>query len=305
MPKPNAIEADSPWKNVLERYFNRFIEFFFPDIYPQIDWDKGHEFLDKELQQIAPDAKTGRRTVDKLVKIWLKDGTEIWALAHVEVQGNKDFEFAKRMYIYNYRLFDRYDKKIVSLAVLTDSNKNWRPDSYGYAICGCRVELHFPAVKLLDYLTDWDRLESSDNPFAVVVMAHLKSIETRKDMDGRLKWKLSLVKMLYDRGYQRQDIQELFRFIDWIMILPDFLEHRFADDINKFEEGMKMEYVTSIERIGMKKGEKIGILKTARQAVIEVLDARFESVPATVIQQIKKINDASRLNVLLNSTLSH
>ena len=302
MSKSNSMHADSPWKDILEAYFPRFIEFFFPDIFPKIDWEKGHEFLDKELQKIAPDAKTGRRTVDKLVKVWLKDGTEIWTVVHVEIQGQRDPDFAKRMYMYNYRLFDKHDKKIVSLAVLTDGRKSWRPARYGYALCGCRVELQFPVVKLLDYLSDWSYLESSDNPFAVVVMAHLKGIETRKDPDNRLKWKLSLAKMMYGRGYQRKDILELFRFIDWIMTLPEALENCFSDDMYKFEEDTKMQYVTSIERIGKKKWENEGIekgvLKNAREAVIDVLIARFEAVPTPLISKIKKIKDTSTLKML-------
>ena len=34
----------------------------------------GFEFLDKELLQIRKDAELGRRVVDNLVKIFLKDG---------------------------------------------------------------------------------------------------------------------------------------------------------------------------------------------------------------------------------------
>jgi len=313
------MKADSPWTDILEAYFPRFIEFFFPDIFPEINWEKGYEFLDKELQKVAPDAETGRRTVDKLVKVWLKDGTEIWAVVHVEIQGKADPEFAKRMYMYNYRLFDKHDKKIISLAVLTDNRKNWKPDRYGYTLCGCKVELQFPVVKLLDYLKDWNYLESSDNPFAVVVMAHLKGIETRRDPDNRLNWKLSLVKRLYERGYQREDILKLFRFIDWIMILPEFLKKRFSDDMYKYEEDMKMPYVTSIERMGIikgrKEGRKEGIeegiekgiekgkLKIAREAVIDVLEARFEAVPKTMISKIKKIKDTSILKILLKNAI--
>jgi hypothetical protein len=45
-------------------------------------------------------------------------------------------------------------------------------------VLGCRAGLHFPVVKLLDYRADWAALENSDNPFATVVMAHLKALET-------------------------------------------------------------------------------------------------------------------------------
>jgi len=40
------------------------------------------------------------------------------------------------------------------------------------------VGLHFPVVKLSDYRADWAALESSDNSFTTVVMAHLKALET-------------------------------------------------------------------------------------------------------------------------------
>jgi hypothetical protein len=59
---------DSPWKEALEVYFNECLAFFFPKAAIDIDWKHGYQFLDKELQQVAPEAPTGRRTVDKLVK---------------------------------------------------------------------------------------------------------------------------------------------------------------------------------------------------------------------------------------------
>ena len=59
--------------------------------------------LDKELQPIVRQAEHGRRYVDKLVKVWLKDGEERWLLIHIEVQTRKEGEFPERMYVYNHR----------------------------------------------------------------------------------------------------------------------------------------------------------------------------------------------------------
>ena len=50
-------DYDSPWKEILEIYFEEFIAFFFPVAHSEIDWRKGHEFLDKELQQIVREAE--------------------------------------------------------------------------------------------------------------------------------------------------------------------------------------------------------------------------------------------------------
>jgi len=38
------------------------------------------------------------------------------------------------MYVYHYRLFDRYRKPVVSLAVLADLEAAWRPRTYRYLL---------------------------------------------------------------------------------------------------------------------------------------------------------------------------
>ena len=45
-------------------------------LYEAIDWRRPYESLDKELQQITPNARIGRRLADKLFKVWRKDGQE-------------------------------------------------------------------------------------------------------------------------------------------------------------------------------------------------------------------------------------
>ncbi|MBI4870720.1 MAG: hypothetical protein HY814_04045 [Candidatus Riflebacteria bacterium] len=62
-------DYDSPWKEALERYFQPFLALFFPVAHEGIDWGKGHEFLDKELQKVVRDAELGRRLADKLVRV--------------------------------------------------------------------------------------------------------------------------------------------------------------------------------------------------------------------------------------------
>ncbi|MBI2939703.1 MAG: hypothetical protein HYY04_04630, partial [Chloroflexi bacterium] len=194
-------DFDSPWKEALERYFPPFLEFFFPTAYAGIDWQRGHEFQDTEMQQVARDAELGRRLVDKLAKVWRRDGQETWVLVHVEVQVQvqEEADFAERMYVYNYRLFDRHHRRVASLAVLGDERANWRPDRFRYELWGCEVGIRFPLVKLVDYRSRWAELEASPNPFAVAVMAHLKTRETRHDDQERRRWKLALVRGLYER----------------------------------------------------------------------------------------------------------
>src|SRR4029077_14802574 len=109
------VNFDTPWKNILDVYFQPFMEIFHPEAAAAIDWTKGYESLDKELNAITKDAEMGGCIVDKLMKVWRKDGNEIWVLLHIEVQDQWEAGFPERMFVYYYRLFDRYKKPIVSL----------------------------------------------------------------------------------------------------------------------------------------------------------------------------------------------
>ncbi len=272
MPTENQFDSDSPWKEILEEYFPQFMLFFAPQAYQEIDWDKGYEFLDKEFQKIFPQSSTGRRYVDKLIKVYRLDGNEAYVIIHIEVQGEKDKDFEERMYIYNYRLFDYYKTKIMSLAVLTDSNPNWRPNKFEQEIWGCEVTLKFPIIKLLDYGDKWAELEQSTNLFAIVVMAHLKTLETAKDDQLRFEWKLTLSKMLYEKGYSENDVYNLFKFIDWLIMLPKGLNQTFKEELAKHEEEKKMPYVTSVERLAKEEGELLEKQKVLRK----LLSRKFE-----------------------------
>lgn len=250
---------DSPWKDAIERYFEDFIRFFFPQAHGEIDWRLGYEFLDTELQQVVRDAELGRRLVDKLVKIYRRSGEEAWVLVHIEVQSQPESGFAQRMYVYNYRIYDRYKRTVVSLAVLGDERSTWKPNQFGYELWGCEVRFKFPIVKLLDYFQQWSALEASRNPFATVVMAHLKAIETRDNATGRFASKLAITRRLYDLGLEREDVINLFGFIDWVMSLPSELEQEFQQQIQQLEEERRMPYITSVERSGIRQGLLEGI----------------------------------------------
>jgi hypothetical protein len=271
-------DYDSPWKEILTRFFPHFMAFFFPDIHAAIDWPRGFEFLDKELQKIAVKAALGRRLADKLVKVYLLDGREVWVLIHIEVQGKRERGFALRMFVYHYRIFDSYAKKVVSLAILTDDDPRWRPSEFGYDLFETGLRLKFRAVKLLDYTDQWEALAASKNPFAVVAMAHLKALETRRSPQLRFRWKLELVKGLYERGYETEDVRQLFRFIDWLMMLPEELEKKLEDELAEFEEERRMEYLSGMERRAIQRGLEKGMQQGLQQGLEQGLEQGAASI---------------------------
>ncbi len=257
--KSPATDYDSPWKEALDRYFELCMAFFFPLIHAEIDWTRGYETLDKELQRVISRAGSGRRDVDKLVKVWLKDGEERWLLIHIEVQASKEGDFPWRMHVYNHRLVDRYGREVISLAILVDDDPAWLPNRYEYSRWGFRTSTEFPIVKLLDYAPKYQELESDPNPFAVVVLAHLKALETQRSPAERHAWKVRLVKGLYERGMDPEDVRQLFRFIDWVMGLPEPLEELFWNEIDAYQQEKVMPFIDIAERKATEKGMTQGM----------------------------------------------
>jgi hypothetical protein len=278
--------------------------FFFPQIESNIDWDKGYEFLDKEFQQIVREAEQGKIYADKLVKVWQKNGSEIWRLIHVEIQSQVQSEFPERMYVYNYRIFDRYRRPVLSLAVLADDNPDWRPNSYSRELWCSRVSLEFPMVKLLDYQGEGDVLSESTNPFAIIVAAHLTNQQTRRNVNQRYDGKLKIAKSLYQKGYSRGDILELFRLIDWMINLPEMAEQEFKKEIQRFEEEKQVAYITSVERIARQEGISEGVIRKSQEVVIEVLELRFSELPSALVEKINQIEDPDLLKTLLREAIT-
>jgi len=286
---------DQAWKEIIEKLFPDFLAFFFPQIYKDIDFSRGAEFLDNELQKILKGSEVGKRIVDKLVKIYLNDGSEKWLLIHLEVQGYREKKFTERIYIYNYRIFDRYRKEVISLALLTDTNKDYRPTSFRISRWGFELSFQFPIIKLIDYQEKWSELEQNPSPFSIVVMAFLKTIETKGSEQQRYSWKKRFLLELYDRGLTRDIIFLLYRFIDIIMKLSEELEEALTEEIIKIEEDRKMSIITSAERIGiekgMKKGEKKAKLEGLHENIYDIFEIKFGKNIYEVFAQVQQIQD--------------
>ncbi len=195
-------------------------------------------------------------------------------MIHIEIQGEKEDEFPLRIYTYNFRILDRYKKSAISLAILCDSDKNWHPSTYCFTSEDTTLYFKFGSIKLLKYQRRFKQLQASNNVFATVVMAHLKTQQTRSKPSERKQWKFNLIRQLYDQGLSEKDIRNLYKFIDWVMILPEGLENEFWEDFKKFEQERKMTYVTSGERIGEKRGQ----LKQAKSVVLRLLTKRLGEV---------------------------
>ncbi|MEB3340120.1 hypothetical protein [Okeania sp.] len=176
-------------------------------------------------------------------------------------------------------------------------------------------------MKLLDY--KWEELSASNNVFAMIVMAHLKTKSTTRDFTEREEWKWQLVRSLYEKGLSKFDIINLFKFIDKMMTLPPALQQNLETKINQYEEEKKVELLCMMEERGLEKGkqigqqigekigeqrgekigQQIGAKQTCRQNILDLLQMRFSSVPETLVETLNNIEDLAFLKQLHLETI--
>jgi hypothetical protein len=210
------------------------------------------------------------------------------------------------MFNYNVRAYQLYNRTVVSLAVLSDDNPDWRPNRFWQGDWGCELSLQFPIIKLLDYADGEPALEQDDNPFAQVVLAHIQAQRTHKDPESRYVSKLRLVRGLYDRGWTAADVRQLFRLLDWIMALPIELQDRFRGELHRYEEERRMPYISSVERLakeegrreGRREGQDSGLRKGLLEGIAVALQCKFGAAGVALLPRIRALRSTAKLRAL-------
>jgi hypothetical protein len=296
---------DILWKGLLEWVFDDLLRFIFPDADEVFDMGKGFSFLDKELAEMypEPEKESDVRVVDKLIKVFRKDGEEEWVLIHLEIQARTDAKdrplFPERMFRYFIRCFDRYRRPVTAIAIFTGPDARRMPGSYYYSFMNTRVAYQYNTLCILDY-TDKE-LEESKNPFAWVVLAAKKSLMNGRDLDSKLlAGKLFIFRKLYADGvFDKPNLKAILTFLDNYVRFGNPENNRiFRSEIDQitgktntmdiFEQVAEWRRLDGIEE-GIEKGKENSIrLFLANTEFSPEKIASLVEVPLALVEKIKK-----------------
>ncbi|MCS7208483.1 MAG: hypothetical protein NZ874_02825, partial [Fimbriimonadales bacterium] len=218
---------DITWKAFTDepQYVEAIFRHGLPELHARIDWQRGVEFLDKELAQVAPRAMANPQIVDKLLRVYLKDGTEEWILIHIEIQSHPEPQFEERMFAYYAAIWLRYRRRVVSVALLADDNPNWRPSRYEQETGGCRVVFDFATLKLID-LNEQVLIDAGD-PASLILASFVRSVRTKRMPNVRYQARLEFLRLALERGYNEEEIRQILAFLERAMRLPAELEEQY------------------------------------------------------------------------------
>ena len=263
-----SISKDTLWKGIIENLVDDFIQYFFPEYVKEIDFERGFEFLDTELQKLMPDHSGQNRHADKLIRVWLKDGLEAWFLIHVEVQGYQDSLFAARMFEYMYRIRDKYQQPVTGLAIYTDWNRKYHFTQFSETFWGSKISYRFNSYVLRDHpLTE---LAQSPNPFAAVMEAAWQELGKKKTDEQLYAAKLDLIKRLWKRKVSREKIVSLINFIKY------FVPFTNSENLIKFDHDLnhliKVDQPMRIEEAILEEVKKQGIAQGKEEGLVEGIE---------------------------------
>ena len=221
-------------KGAFEEAFMHLLAFFFNDHLHLFDDTKPVVFLDKELHEIFPETarKGGSRYVDVLARVYMKAGRTEYILVHIEIQGQNDKSFARRMFQYYYRIYDRFCAPLTAIAVFTGAKNQHRPRMFTESLLGTTVAYTYNSFHILDETPE--RLLAMNNPFALIMLAAQKALLAGKIPEEELgRERITIARALIESGlYSREKLRRFLYFLrNFIVIKNSELNDVFVKEV--------------------------------------------------------------------------
>jgi putative YhgA-like transposase len=275
-------DFDAAWKTILEAFEREVIEVMFPELYPKIDWEKGTESLEQELQEIQKEIfdkqSTEKIISDKIVKVKLKNSESKILFIHVEVQSSSREEniFGERMFRYFYRIWDRFRYKyedqseIVAAAIYTYKGERGKDKSYIYKLPDIEEEILKYNFRTIDVETIKLEDISEYNPIRLVFKIAKELLNTKSTDEAIYEAKVKLANELYcyDKVKNEEQNKALVYLLEYLFLIEDpELENKY----NEFRKSVGGVLKMTVDEIREKHLKLQAKLESA-ESLLDILD---------------------------------
>ncbi|WP_156857335.1 transposase [Oceanobacillus sp. AG] len=276
--KSTYTKHDQLYKDLIKTFFKEFLEAFFPDVYEGIDFHA----IKPLSEEVYTDVLQGEtRRLDIVIETTLK-GTDVVVIIHVEPQSYEQKHFHERMYHYFSMLYNKYQKPIVPIAVLT-YKADWERNQY-------TMEFPFFHVLTFNYLTlhlkkkNWRDYILSENPVAAALMSEMGYQEKEK-VQVKKEFLRMMVKMKLNPAKQRI----VYGFFETYLKLTTEQEEQLMKEIEELPEAERiLEIPISYEEKGKEIGKKEVAMEMLRKGLDINLIAEVTYLDKEEIKRLKE-----------------
>lgn len=245
--------------------------------------------LDKELFTDFPEGSL--RQTDILTEVFTLEGEPELILVHIEVQARRESDFAFRMWEYYSLLRFRHRKPIFPVVVyLAPGAGGLTQETYSEGLFGREiVRFQYGVVGLPDL--EADEYLQSDNELAPALAALMKSTRLKK----------AVRKFESLRRTARCEVDDARK-----LLLGNVIERYL-----RLTEGEQADMEALIAGTGAQEVEEMisvyeerGIIKGKREMVLRQMSRKFGSLPQTVVERIRRIEEEEPLDLLSDRILT-
>ncbi len=265
------VDHDRLYKELLQTFFKEFMELFYPKVSAVINY--GHvKFLSEEVFSDLVGGTTER--VDLAVETMLLEGGEMEAgreaetliIIHLEPQSYYQEDFPERMFLYSSKLYEKYRRRILPIAVFSHTRQEKEPSRFGWSFPFLKVmTFRYYAIQLRK--KSWRRFVRTDNPVAAALLSSMGY--NKKE---RVTVKFEFLRMVTRLRLDPARMKLLTVFFETYLQLTTSENEQLLkkiDRTNLNEEVAMMEWMTSWEKIGLEKGLKQGLEQGREEGVLK------------------------------------
>lgn len=259
------MDHDRLFKELLGTFFLDFLRLFVPNLAAEVE-EASLIPLDKE---VFTDVTSGERhEVDLLVQARLRHQPSLF-LIHVETQASRQADFARRMFRYFARLYEKHGRPVYPIALFSyDQPRRSEPDSLEMAVVGRRIlSFHFDVIQL--NRLSWRDFRETQNPVACALMARM-GIDSHER--PRVKWEC--YRLLATLKLDPAKTRLIGGFVNAYLELSEAEERVFQEEMAKASPEVK-EAVMELTNPWIERGREEGRQEGEASLVLRLLTKRL------------------------------
>ena len=230
---------DEAWKDILWEFLEDIIKITHAPIWEEVDWSQKPENLCQELDRLSFLSKTPGRIVDALFKVHLKKGGTLTILLHFEVQIKEEKDFAKRICQSQFRIIEKYDTPVYSIAMVSYPAKEEK-GHYHYSAWDLKVGGEFKILDLYQYYKKPElllQLKAQKNIIAWVIEIHLSTYIRGYTQENMIDFWKRICTELQEAGFTKEKLVSVLDFMDWLKKPTDEESKKILDILKESEGG--------------------------------------------------------------------
>ena len=296
---------DEAWKDILWEFLEDIIKITHAPIWEEVDWSQKPENLCQELDRLSFLSKTPGRIVDALFKVHLKKGGTLTILLHFEVQIKEEKDFAKRICQSQFRIIEKYDTPVYSIAMVSYPAKEEK-GHYHYSAWDLKVGGEFKILDLYQYYKKPElllQLKAQKNIMAWVIEIHLSTYIRGYTQENMIDFWKRICTELQEAGFTKEKLVSVLDFMDWLKKPTDEESKKILDILKESEGGgmIKRTYGPILSQFA-KECETEGEIKGKIEGKIETV---FLLLNTSISLSIEKEEDFKKRMLFLNSEMIH